>query len=50
MVFNIIVAIGLIAGYMAAGYHQRGFIDWLGLLTVGILIVPIVYALYKNDR
>lgn len=50
MVFNTIVAVGLVAGYMAAGYHQRGYVDWIGLITVGVLIIPIVYALYKNDR
>lgn len=49
MVFNTIVAVGLVAGYIAAGYHQRGFVDWLGLLTLAFLIIPIWYALFKND-
>ncbi len=40
---TMIIAIGLLIGYAAAGYHERGWIDWPGLCVVALLLIPALY-------
>jgi hypothetical protein len=50
MIFNIIIAIGLLVGYAAAGYHERGWVDWQGLVLVALLLLPVLYAFGREDK
>lgn len=49
MIFNIIVAIGLLVGYAAAGYHERGWVDWQGMALVALLLVPVLYVIRRDS-
>lgn len=38
---KIIISIVILALYALAGWHQRGWVDWMGLATVALLAVPV---------
>lgn len=41
-------AIAILALIGAIGYLDRGFVDWLGLGAIAVLLIPILIALKES--
>ena len=46
---NIIIAACILTAYAAAGYHERGWVDWPGLALVALLLVPVLYVIRRDS-
>ena len=44
-----LIAIVLMALYALAGYVQRGWVDWPGLATVGLLATPLLIIWLRRE-
>ena len=47
---RIALAMVLIALYAFTGWLQRGWVDWLGVATVALLIAPVVAFVPERRR